>query len=77
MLRKYCRHYKYITKSMCHLKALIYKLLIVLQNKNPELVDCVIFSDLTHFDAIKGGYRENSHNAKTAHTAPHPVKRCI
>jgi hypothetical protein len=30
-------------------------LLTVLQNKNGVLADCVIFSDLTHFDAIKGG----------------------
>jgi len=40
---------------MFHLKVLIDILLTVLQKKNSELVDCVIFLDLTHFDAIKGG----------------------
>jgi hypothetical protein len=70
---------------MCHLKPLIYKALTVLQNKNHVLVDCAIFLFLAHFDAIKGGYRENSQTAKqpTPHRtrqnevsttpAPHPA----
>ncbi len=55
MLRKYCEHYKYVTKSICHLKVLICMVKTVLQNKNPVLVDSVIFLVLTDFDAIKGG----------------------
>ena len=59
---------------MCHLKPLICIVLTVLQNKNQILADCVIFSDLTHFDAIKGGYRENSQNSLTVTTAPAKTK---